>query len=59
MGWTRVNLKLNLPEASLLSALLEQETPTQWSEYLSKKIKLKDELRTAWATFTCGENSTS
>ena len=44
MGWTRVSLKLNLPEATLLSALLEQEAPTQWSEYLSKKIKLKMNL---------------
>ena len=44
MGWTRVSLKLNLPEATLLSALLEQEAPTQWSEYLSKKIKVVDDL---------------
>ena len=34
MGWTRVALNLNLPKAALVSDLLEQESHSQWSQYL-------------------------
>lgn len=44
MGWTRLGLQLNLPEAALLSALLEEPTESQWIQHLAKHISFPSPL---------------
>ncbi|MFL2832239.1 MAG: RsmB/NOP family class I SAM-dependent RNA methyltransferase [Coraliomargaritaceae bacterium] len=38
MGWTRIALKQDLPEAALLSALLEEPAESQWIQHLAQSI---------------------
>ena len=38
MGWTRIALQQELPEAALLSALLEEPTESQWIQHLAQHI---------------------
>ena len=38
MGWTRIALQQELPEAALLSALLEEPAESQWIQHLTQHI---------------------
>ena len=38
MGWTRIALQQELPEAALLSALLEEPAESQWIQHLAQRI---------------------
>ena len=44
MGWTRLGLQLDLPEAALLSALLEEPTESQWIQHLTQHITFPSPL---------------
>ena len=45
MGWTRIALQQELPEAALLSALLEEPTENQWIQHLAQHITFPAPLK--------------